>query len=24
MNFSNRKTCPDSWVASLVFNIGWW
>ncbi|HAT8530614.1 TPA: hypothetical protein I7204_21400 [Vibrio vulnificus] len=24
MNLSNRKTCQDSWVASLVFNIGWW
>ncbi|RTZ13582.1 hypothetical protein EJ063_19735 [Vibrio aquaticus] len=24
MNLSNRKTCQDSWVASLVFSIGWW
>ncbi|AYO10968.1 hypothetical protein D0784_09730 [Vibrio campbellii] len=24
MNLLNRKTCQDSWVASLVFSIGWW
>ncbi|HAS8533410.1 TPA: hypothetical protein I7745_21165 [Vibrio vulnificus] len=24
MNLSNRKTCERSWVASLVFSVGWW
>ncbi|EGR0063724.1 TPA: hypothetical protein I7753_21905 [Vibrio vulnificus] len=24
MNFLNRKTCQSSWVASLVFSVGWW
>ncbi|EGR0400066.1 TPA: hypothetical protein GRI66_24130 [Vibrio parahaemolyticus] len=24
MNLSNRKTCQCSWVASLVFSVGWW
>ncbi|RTZ14530.1 hypothetical protein EJ063_15915 [Vibrio aquaticus] len=24
MNLSNRKTCQDSWVASLVFSVGPW
>ncbi|EGR0089201.1 TPA: hypothetical protein I7226_21590 [Vibrio vulnificus] len=24
MNLSNRKTCQDSWVASLVFSVGRW
>ncbi|HAS6253568.1 TPA: hypothetical protein I7225_21975 [Vibrio vulnificus] len=24
MNLSNRKTCQNSWVASLVFSVGWW
>ncbi|HAS6055545.1 TPA: hypothetical protein I7122_22790 [Vibrio vulnificus] len=24
MNLSNRKTCQNSWVASLVFNVGRW
>ncbi|EGR3366002.1 hypothetical protein DMN80_24140 [Vibrio parahaemolyticus] len=24
MNLSNRKTCQRSWVASLVFSVGWW
>ncbi|HAT8493262.1 TPA: hypothetical protein I7211_21845 [Vibrio vulnificus] len=24
MNLSNRKTCHCSWVASLVFSVGWW
>ncbi|HAS6309457.1 TPA: hypothetical protein I7230_22920 [Vibrio vulnificus] len=24
MNFSYRKTCQISWVASLVFSVGWW
>ncbi|HAS8340194.1 TPA: hypothetical protein I7716_21655 [Vibrio vulnificus] len=24
MNISNRKTCQNSWVASLVFSVGWW
>ncbi|RZP55484.1 hypothetical protein D8T47_21510 [Vibrio vulnificus] len=23
MNFFNRKTCQGSWVASLVFSVGW-
>ncbi|RZP55483.1 hypothetical protein D8T47_21505 [Vibrio vulnificus] len=23
MNLSNRKTCQCSWVASLVFTVGW-
>ncbi|EGQ9976241.1 hypothetical protein FWP56_22375 [Vibrio vulnificus] len=23
MNLSNRKTCQISWVASLVFTVGW-
>ncbi|EGQ9240491.1 TPA: hypothetical protein I7203_21570 [Vibrio vulnificus] len=23
MNLSNRKTCQNSWVASLVFSVGW-
>ncbi|RAH28874.1 hypothetical protein DOT36_07260 [Vibrio vulnificus] len=23
MNLSNRKTCQISWVASLVFRVGW-
>ncbi|TXM07381.1 hypothetical protein FVP09_24015 [Vibrio parahaemolyticus] len=23
MNLSNRKTCQCSWVASLVFSVGW-
>ncbi|HAS6485622.1 TPA: hypothetical protein GRR69_23800 [Vibrio parahaemolyticus] len=24
MNLSSRKTCQCSWVASLVFCVGWW
>ncbi|TYZ35371.1 hypothetical protein EWT61_18155 [Vibrio alginolyticus] len=24
MNLSSRKTCQSSWVASLVFSVGWW
>ncbi|TOG57797.1 hypothetical protein CGI03_22785 [Vibrio parahaemolyticus] len=24
LNLSNRKTCQCSWVASLVFSVGWW
>ncbi|HAS8425397.1 TPA: hypothetical protein I7747_22790 [Vibrio vulnificus] len=24
MNLSSRKTCQYSWVASLVFRVGWW
>ncbi|AYO06058.1 hypothetical protein EJ063_15920 [Vibrio aquaticus] len=24
MNLSNRKTCQNSWVASLVFSVGRW
>ncbi|EGR1894365.1 hypothetical protein D3O61_22780 [Vibrio vulnificus] len=24
MNYSHRKTCQVSWVASLVFSVGWW
>ncbi|EGR1976122.1 hypothetical protein D2H55_24090 [Vibrio parahaemolyticus] len=24
MNHSGRKTCQYSWVASLVFGVGWW
>ncbi|EGQ9921523.1 hypothetical protein F6X00_10890 [Vibrio vulnificus] len=24
MNLSSRKTCQCSWVASLVFSVGWW
>ncbi|EGQ8957237.1 hypothetical protein GJM83_23605 [Vibrio parahaemolyticus] len=24
MNISSRKTCQSSWVASLVFIVGWW
>ncbi|TOH76955.1 hypothetical protein CGI72_22945 [Vibrio parahaemolyticus] len=24
LNLSNRKTCQRSWVASLVFSVGWW
>ncbi|EGQ8961604.1 hypothetical protein EIC00_20950 [Vibrio parahaemolyticus] len=24
MNLSSRKTCKGSWVASLVFIVGWW
>ncbi|HAS6087920.1 TPA: hypothetical protein I7221_13155 [Vibrio vulnificus] len=24
MNLSSRKTCQISWVASLVFSVGWW
>ncbi|EGR0105778.1 hypothetical protein D8T34_17670 [Vibrio vulnificus] len=24
MNFSSRKTCQGSWVASLVFRVGLW
>ncbi|EGQ9162894.1 hypothetical protein D5Q56_22390 [Vibrio parahaemolyticus] len=23
MNLSSRKTCQISWVASLVFSVGW-
>ncbi|HAS6168085.1 TPA: hypothetical protein I7158_20790 [Vibrio vulnificus] len=23
MNLSSRKTCKNSWVASLVFSVGW-
>ncbi|KAB5596953.1 hypothetical protein F0578_24470 [Vibrio parahaemolyticus] len=23
MNLSNRKTCQNSWIASLVFIVGW-
>ncbi|EGR0068614.1 hypothetical protein GNY17_00430 [Vibrio parahaemolyticus] len=23
MNLSSRKTCQISWVASLVFTVGW-
>ncbi|HAS8349260.1 TPA: hypothetical protein I7712_23085 [Vibrio vulnificus] len=23
MNLSGRKTCQISWVASLVFTVGW-
>ncbi|MCC3822581.1 hypothetical protein CV742_23245 [Vibrio parahaemolyticus] len=23
MNLSSRKTCQNSWVASLVFGVGW-
>ncbi|EGQ8957054.1 hypothetical protein GJM83_23300 [Vibrio parahaemolyticus] len=23
MNLSNRKTCKYSWVASLIFGVGW-
>ncbi|NAZ48275.1 hypothetical protein GL178_19205 [Vibrio toranzoniae] len=23
MNLSSRKTCRISWVASLVFSVGW-
>ncbi|HAS6322996.1 TPA: hypothetical protein I7235_21995 [Vibrio vulnificus] len=23
MNLSIRKTCQHSWVASLVFTVGW-
>ncbi|RTZ13417.1 hypothetical protein EJ063_20145 [Vibrio aquaticus] len=24
MNLSNRKTCQNSWAASLVFSVGRW
>ncbi|HAS6868291.1 TPA: hypothetical protein GRI90_23215 [Vibrio parahaemolyticus] len=24
MNLFSRKTCEISWVASLVFSVGWW
>ncbi|TBT26584.1 hypothetical protein D5E85_26400 [Vibrio parahaemolyticus] len=24
MNLFSRKTCQISWVASLVFSVGWW
>ncbi|POC20903.1 hypothetical protein CRN46_15665 [Vibrio vulnificus] len=24
LNISNRKTCQNWWVASLVFSVGWW
>ncbi|HAS6454725.1 TPA: hypothetical protein I7291_24285 [Vibrio parahaemolyticus] len=24
MNLSSHKTCKGSWVASLVFIVGWW
>ncbi|EGQ8927615.1 hypothetical protein DLH98_25730 [Vibrio parahaemolyticus] len=24
MNISSRKICQSSWVASLVFIVGWW
>ncbi|HAS6966925.1 hypothetical protein CYQ90_24130 [Vibrio parahaemolyticus] len=24
MNYSCRKTCQGSWVASLAFRVGWW
>ncbi|EGQ9054381.1 hypothetical protein GEN90_20090 [Vibrio parahaemolyticus] len=24
MNLSSCKTCQCSWVASLVFSVGWW
>ncbi|TOF73458.1 hypothetical protein CGH91_22875 [Vibrio parahaemolyticus] len=24
LNLSSRKTCQCSWVASLVFSVGWW
>ncbi|HAS8174052.1 TPA: hypothetical protein I7680_21540 [Vibrio vulnificus] len=24
MNPFSRKTCQYSWVASLVFTVGWW
>ncbi|HAS8286858.1 TPA: hypothetical protein I7695_21860 [Vibrio vulnificus] len=24
MNLSSLKTCQCSWVASLVFSVGWW
>ncbi|EGR2303510.1 hypothetical protein D0814_25600 [Vibrio parahaemolyticus] len=23
MKLSSRKTCQSSWVASLVFSVGW-
>ncbi|TMX60442.1 hypothetical protein DA097_17350 [Vibrio rotiferianus] len=23
MNLSSRKTCQCSWVASMVFTVGW-
>ncbi|HAT8502526.1 TPA: hypothetical protein I7212_23315 [Vibrio vulnificus] len=23
MNLSSRKTCQNSWIASLVFTVGW-
>ncbi|EGQ9833377.1 hypothetical protein FG297_20175 [Vibrio alginolyticus] len=23
MNLSSRKTCQNSWIASLVFIVGW-
>ncbi|HAS6112312.1 TPA: hypothetical protein I7139_24710 [Vibrio vulnificus] len=23
MNLFSRKTCQSSWVASLVFSVGW-
>ncbi|EGR1122467.1 hypothetical protein EFT81_24865 [Vibrio parahaemolyticus] len=24
MNLSSRKTCQNSWVASLFFSVSWW
>ncbi|HAS8264314.1 TPA: hypothetical protein I7679_22940 [Vibrio vulnificus] len=24
LNYSGRKTCQNSWVASLVFSVGSW